>query len=288
MLWSTGSRQKEYPYTELPSPDSELLEHEPTFVHKGTSKSRSAALVICLLCTLINVALNVLPLGSDSNMYPSRTTFPSSKGLSTRREIDTLRRPSQSIGLQSIHRNKTASRATTIYPYILSPINENDPTVVYGNDPKGYLHPLVGTISPEDRQMRASNTFSTVAQFRVMDFGMEICELQIRIPANQSTDEESFEIASQGLVIYRLDQATSLYADTLSYASRPSRLEKFADVRLDYGMEWTHRFACTMDEILTFEVACPISAKPGECEVNWWQNREKPNPAIFLVQYPSR
>ncbi|EEB90120.1 hypothetical protein MPER_11717 [Moniliophthora perniciosa FA553] len=164
-------------------------------------------------------------------------------------------------------------KTTTIYPSVLSPINKDEPQKVYGNDPKSYFHPLVGTISPEDRQVWVSSTF------RAMDFGMETCELHISIPAANQSLDSPLVLPDYHLELYRLDVAVSLYADTLAYANRPKRLNRFPNVNLEYGLEWGHRFACSMDELLTFELACPISAKPGACDTEWWQDREEPNPS---------
>ncbi|KAJ8093880.1 hypothetical protein PM082_009747 [Marasmius tenuissimus] len=178
---------------------------------------------------------------------------------------------------------------TTLYPEVLSPINRADPSVVYGNDPRSRFAPhLFATISPEDRQVNVSDTLSTIFQFRAVDFGMEICELRVSIPQQSSDNPAALVLPSSILEFYRLDQKHQLYSDTLSYSTRPRRHYLLARLHLEYGMEWGHRFSCTMDELLIFELTCPLGAHPGTCDVSWWQDRDSPSPGLFLVQHSSR
>ncbi|KAG7100298.1 hypothetical protein E1B28_002073 [Marasmius oreades] len=287
---SVLSPRTEIRYRELPS-ETSLLE-SPQSRENKRPRPRVIAVGICILCTLVNLFLIRGP-SSTTNSFPllSRT----SNGLYTRRQIDSLRRPSQFIGLQNVHRGTPPpSLSTTIYAHVISPVSKNKPSEVYGNDPKSYFSPHgLGTISPEDRQIKVSDSTSTIMQFRVMDFGMEVCELHISIPkATNSSSEPSLKFPSVPLNIHLLDKPEMLYADTLSYSTRPTRKQLFARVRLEYGMEWSHHFGCSMDDLLTFEISCPpphySNVKSDVCELGWWQDKENPSPGITLIQHSTR
>ncbi|KAF9256979.1 hypothetical protein L218DRAFT_936223 [Marasmius fiardii PR-910] len=275
-LSSFFSPQKEVFYTQLPS-DTSPSELPSASWKKGSSWFNLFAIGICVLCTLINISL----LGVRPR---SPLLSHTANGLYTRRQIDSLRRPSQFIGLQTVHRaTQLPSLSTTVYAHVISPIDKDKPSTVSGNDPKSYYSPNgLGTISPEDRQVKVSRTASTIMQFRATDFGMEICELHISIPDNTSTP--FLELPNVPLDIYFLDQPKMLYPDSLSYATRPPRKQLLTRVRLENEMEWSHRFGCTMDELLTFEIACPPRpiGQSISCEMSWWQNRENPSPGVFF------
>ncbi|EGN92260.1 hypothetical protein SERLA73DRAFT_173018 [Serpula lacrymans var. lacrymans S7.3] len=121
----------------------------------------------------------------------------------------------------------------------------------------------IGTISPEDRRVHITPTISTILQFRALDFGMEHCQLQVVLP-------------------------TSVASNTLSYKTCPGFIGKIADIKVDYGLTWSHNFTCATDEVITFELACSSSKNPGgECYVDWWQTKGQSNPAVFLTQHTS-
>ena len=112
---------------------------------------------------------------------------------------------------------------------------------------------------------------------------MEKCELRLSLPALAS---DAF--VSPGhvvtLSIYRLDATQQLDASKLSYATRPNRVTKVADIDLRHGEEvvWHRNFACSMEQLLTFEVACSVNEDDGSgCSVEWWQGIEEPNPGLL-------
>ncbi len=49
------------------------------------------------------------------------------------------------------------------------------------------------------------------------------------------------------------------------------------------GLVWHRKFQCEEEEILTFELGCGTTALGDSCTVEWWQDREKPNPGEFLL-----
>lgn len=99
---------------------------------------------------------------------------------------------------------------------------------------------------------------------------MEICELRLAFPqSNRSSTARAAPTTSAIINVYRLEGSVSL-------STYPSRIQKLAklEVRpdLDY---WAHRFACSLDELITLELACPITAS-AVCDIQWRQDKESP------------
>ncbi|EGO22253.1 hypothetical protein SERLADRAFT_451130 [Serpula lacrymans var. lacrymans S7.9] len=147
----------------------------------------------------------------------------------------------------------------------------------------------IGTISPEDRRVHITPTISTILQFRALDFGMEHCQLQVVLPTSvASKSSTTLEPSSLVLELNRLDASGAMDASTLSYKTCPGFIGKIADIKVDYGLTWSHNFTCATDEVITFELACSSSKNPGgECYVDWWQTKGQSNPAVFLTQHTS-
>ncbi|KAH7905339.1 hypothetical protein BJ138DRAFT_1017842 [Hygrophoropsis aurantiaca] len=156
-----------------------------------------------------------------------------------------------------------------------------------------------GTVFPYDKKVLVTNTVSTVVQFQAIDWGMEICELHLDIPQSITTSTSAHR-TSANLVLYRLNATHRLDITSLSYHNRPSRVSKLANLHLGLGdvtasdniifsegVRWHRRFACTTDEVLSFELGCAVSPEVVEseaesCHVEWWQNRDKKTPCEQL------
>ncbi|KAJ7595764.1 hypothetical protein C8J56DRAFT_1115887 [Mycena floridula] len=165
------------------------------------------------------------------------------------------------------------------YPIVLSPIDKTQPLRIFNNDPKRHLVPI-GTISPEDRQMKASETVSTVVQFRALDFGMEMCELQIVIP---NMTLPTYILPSVRIELHTLRTGSKqLHEDTLSWSTRPPREALLDFIDFQPGMIWKRRFSCASDKLFTFELSCPTGTDE-QCELDWWQDQENPSPGEFSI-----
>ncbi|KAK0473978.1 hypothetical protein IW261DRAFT_1656296 [Armillaria novae-zelandiae] len=142
-----------------------------------------------------------------------------------------------------------------------------------------------GLVSPEERRVQTTDKVSTLAQFRIIDYGMERCELHVRFPINSTT------AASSGhpflLTVNRLESEIPLNTKTLSYRTKPALVSTLAQIRV----HWWKRFDCRWDELITFQLACFDTERLGDamddCRVEWWQNREGKDPrsAIYVKQY---
>ena len=138
--------------------------------------------------------------------------------------------------------------------------------------------------------LTANAQVSTIVQFRAIDYGMGICELRLTIPPSLVHGENPGlldPLQSRPLSIYRLNSTKPLNAHTLSARSRPERVARVAEVLLqsegdDESLVWHRKFVCEEEEILTFELACGTAAIGDACSVEWWQDRESPNPGKSL------
>lgn len=116
----------------------------------------------------------------------------------------------------------------------------------------------------------------TIAQFRVIDFGMEDCSLTLRLPsANEpleGTEPFNFNPTS-ALDVFRLNAPKALDVRTLSYRSRPPVAEKTAAVLVRAGEEIEiTRFPCKWASLHTFELACSAGS---DCLIDVWSTQNK-------------
>jgi hypothetical protein len=74
----------------------------------------------------------------------------------------------------------------------------------------------------------------------------------------------------------------------LSYNTRPKRMSKLtgANVGLYGEYEWTRKFACVTDEVLTFEVSCSSDQDiEGACRYEWWQDKSGSFPGKYSIYH---
>lgn len=117
-----------------------------------------------------------------------------------------------------------------------------------------------------------------IFQFRVLDHKMERCSLVAEIPTEVDIRarhrDNNFDADGDTTVhVYSLDAKRKLDARSLSYASKPPRLEHVGDFKVSVGARnGTVEFDCKERSLQTFEVTCPGS----RCHINFWQNRDAP------------
>lgn len=117
-----------------------------------------------------------------------------------------------------------------------------------------------------------------IMQFRVLDHKMERCSLVAAIPTEAEIRgrhrDNNVDLDGDTLVhVYRLDAARKLDARTLSYATKPKRLDHVGHFTVKLGtMNGTAEFDCKERTLQTFEVTCPGK----RCHINFWQNRDSP------------
>ncbi|KAF8067797.1 hypothetical protein FPV67DRAFT_1415931 [Lyophyllum atratum] len=193
-----------------------------------------------------------------------------------RNSIHTLRRPSQYIGFDTIPRpSPPIPRNLTNFPFAVAQIDSAEARKVFETETKRYLS-LSGTVYPDDKKV-----ISTVVQFRAIDYGMEACDVHITLaPARASLGHV------EAISLYRLESATPLDLETLSHRTSPRRLGRIADIQAVLGSEthWHRKMSCSMEEVLTFELACPHDIPVGTiCDLEWWQTKEESTPGWSLT-----
>ncbi|KAF5381202.1 hypothetical protein D9757_007864 [Collybiopsis confluens] len=215
---------------------------------------------------------------SASILFSRRTEPIASLSSFPQTEIPKLRRPSHFIGFDQITRVSPPSPAQFVnFPILVSQIDRSEPRKVFPVDSRRYQS-IIGTINPDDRQVRATKDVSTVVQFMAIDYAMEICELRLLLSLSTLPLSISPSPKPLTLTLNRLDTNTNLDPRSLSFSSRPPTKAKLADIVVDRtkGIDWTRRLPCSMHEVLTFELACSQSDFDSleECGVEWWQDKQ--------------
>ncbi|KAJ7150743.1 hypothetical protein C8R46DRAFT_1229677 [Mycena filopes] len=158
-----------------------------------------------------------------------------------------------------------------------------------------------GTVYPTDRRFVVSASISTIFQFRVQDFGMERCSLNLSVPGPAAPSEEDShrhlrtrapalaETLKGRVEVWQLGLDKRLDPTALSWNTRPLRSLLLASWHLSESQEaqqlTSPEFVCASGTIMTFELAC---AGKAECEVDFNQPREHPaTSTLFLIQSSS-
>ncbi|KAI0773144.1 hypothetical protein BD413DRAFT_472806 [Trametes elegans] len=133
-----------------------------------------------------------------------------------------------------------------------------------------------GSLTPHEKHLKVSANTRTVAQFRTIDFGMEECELVIRLPGDgdpiESEEPVQYNPRSK-FDVFRLDAPKPLDVRKLSFKTRPLVKEKVATVSPGAGQQ-THvaTFPCPWSTLHTFQVACAEDSE-SECLVDVWSSQ---------------
>ncbi|TCD68385.1 hypothetical protein EIP91_010894 [Steccherinum ochraceum] len=145
---------------------------------------------------------------------------------------------------------------------ILTQIDEARPTYVYPDD-AGRFMTTAGMVSPEDRHFVVADSVHTIAQFRVMDFDYEDCQVVIEVPSQDVLDtvwSKSISLSHDivGVDIWRLaDDSEFVDPRTLSWKTRPRRVDQSPLVTLDIAIGASvvsQRFPCKQDAVIGLEL----------------------------------
>lgn len=130
---------------------------------------------------------------------------------------------------------------------------------------------------------------NTIAQFRVLDFGMEKCEIffNISTPDVMSSEDSRWipfnrEFKSSALDpstpipidVYRLSSDKVLDVLNLSWKTKPATESFLGTFDVAEGMAThTPTFYCPSDSLQTFEFRCGSGMQGADdCKVDWWQD----------------
>ncbi|KAJ7578714.1 hypothetical protein C8J56DRAFT_868963 [Mycena floridula] len=252
----------------LPSPEGDIDIPKP--------QNQWVPFAFCILCTIANLLISILLLRDNG-----RGRRPFSPADLSRWDLSTLRRPSQYIRFNEVSRPAVPVPKTfDNFPFLIGPLDSTTPKAALNDDPRRYMS-HIGTLSPEVRNVVVTNTVSTLAQFRAIDYGMEVCEMHLRLPKAPSGVKHSSTVT-----VYRLEATVPLNAKHISFQSKPKRVTKIADVEASVSEEvhWHRKFSCVTEEILTFEIACS-EVIGSRCALEWWQEANSTAPGKYLKSF---
>jgi len=236
------------------------------------------ACVACTVCSLVNLGFYVAELGS----LVSRVSPAAPKRLP---------RPSSYIGLESVLRNASDMPPLKNFPSFMSQISKEHPTLTFPEDVGRHLT-VYGSVSPDEQRLQLTPDITTIAQFRVHDFGMERCKVVATIPANPIA---LFEASPKRLKTYTLsgdttnvqvwlldsDPYVELNTLHLTYATRPARRTLLGSLHVaEDHMSSTPEFPCPSGSLQTVEYVCTGPS----CNIEFYQYKRYPVATFYMVQ----
>ncbi|PPR06719.1 hypothetical protein CVT24_013039 [Panaeolus cyanescens] len=190
--------------------------------------------LLCLLCTLVNILVLSIALRAKD---PAATWSFLPLDRFSYQDIESLRRPSQFVGLDELYSaHFPPSRKLENYPILLASIDKANPSKV-SNVGLEIYHPLVGSVLPDARQFRVS----TIFQLRALDFRLDRCKLIVEFP--NTTDPNPTH-----LDLFLLDQPHRIHEAQLSYSKRPKRRSLVSHITVQSGTTYTYPFASVEEE----------------------------------------
>ncbi|KAF8549285.1 hypothetical protein OG21DRAFT_612143 [Imleria badia] len=138
-------------------------------------------------------------------------------------------------------------------------VSLTDPDKVLPTYHTAFSEQQFGPVPLVERRLLVTPQISTVAQFRAMDFGMELCTLAVGVPTLNESDGQVMSPPSFMLDVYTLPIRERLKLRAFSYSSLPGLTTKtlFAQLELSEGtIVQTPRFPCRTLSYHTFFLAC--------------------------------
>lgn len=255
------------------------------------------------MCTVANIAAT----GINMRLHAVEPKF------GTPHTLKTIRRPNQFIGLDKVERGQVTYPPFANYPALLTQVDASNPNYVYSDDPLRWKTSR-GSISPDDRRVLLTATVSrctiicvvptcitrdglyrqvsTIAQFRILDYGMERCELMVQVAADQTLGPESSMRLSESFAnsskpepgcisVWRLDAPEPLDPKRLSWRNKPTRISQVAAFDPQVDPPSVYRFDCVQDSLHSFEIV----AEDESCYMEWWQDKGTSTSGAFQILY---
>jgi len=278
-------------YERLPQEAEDGPDHSKTAHSSGLHAGRGSilrrfetwAVFASLLCTTLNLALFFSTPQSSSAPALQATRLP---------------RPNQYIGLERVNRkflNATPPDPIVTFPLVLTQVTSRRPQYVFPVDTHRQFTPGVGTVSSDDKPFVVNSTTNSIAQFRVRDWGMELCQIVISISsqsAENATENTSVSLSEPTAAVdmweLEADDYDFIDVRTLSWNNRPSRRTTLpmTTLSLQKGANFTtEKFSCRRDSIQTFELSCRLGS--DHCLVDFWQDGVSTSLGMYMIQYPT-
>ncbi|KAF9557472.1 hypothetical protein CPC08DRAFT_710368 [Agrocybe pediades] len=216
-------------------------------------------LVVVCICTVVDTTLIARLLLQKSRPYNQSLE-------KTVQHKPQLR--SSYMNLEALYKDDSVSRtkvgpiinhAPAMYQVLSTRPNEVQP--VYSE----LILKHVGFAPMDVRRLVANASTSTIAQFRVMDFGMEICTLAVTVPPRNETEDiiTGFEEALEGRGVVDIwiltEITTKVDPRKLSWANKPRVRKLLHSLPVRYGTSTeTPKFSCPSLSYQTFEISCSV------------------------------
>jgi hypothetical protein len=205
-------------------------------------------------------------------------------------DVHELESRSPYIGFDVLYGNQSIMNAT--YPPIytqarvLAPVYANEPDrvePVWGNQhltPDGYV-PVA------ERHLFVTHEVSTVAQFRIQDYGMEKCSVTLEVPAFNDTYRKAsiWGFRNASIDVWALEGTAKLDFRNLSWRTKPRRRRHMGTISPSYNSTYElPEFRCISGTYQSVEVAC--ASETPYCHVDvvraGWEHG-----AFYVVQRQS-
>lgn len=120
---------------------------------------------------------------------------------------------------------------------------------------------------------------TTIAQFRVVDFGMEVCHLEFDPPDSTSVLQK-LDWPDLKIKVYRLELGETQILDAryLSWSTRPKRRHLFEEWNLSKdGTQRSNTFPCPWGTRPAFEFQCELAS----CMISFWNDPKFATPGMY-------
>jgi len=167
------------------------------------------------------------------------------------------------------------------HPRLMTQVSSADPGKAWPDIDQIY-NPEMGTVSPDARRFHVEPTINTVAQFRVVDYGMENCHIHVN-PGPILGNPSRWGWPAPRITVWRLTGDEKLEAKALSWKTKPARSHVLAHWELNTDQAvTTPSFNCAWGTHPTFEFEVET---PGV--VDFLDNPREDSPSVILVQRSS-
>ncbi|KAF7312203.1 hypothetical protein MIND_00233200 [Mycena indigotica] len=231
------------------------------------------ATIIIALCTVIDVVL-VLYLGLHSSTTAYSQLEVPEEDLEIRSPYVNLAELYAQTPLKSSKHKPIINHARAFVQ-----IDRTNPHKIF--PPYGLMRPIADGMVPEyERRLLLTESISTIAQFRIADFGMEKCSLSITVPAQGESNDVIADEEST-IEIYQLPVTKKLNMQKLSYSTRPVGGKLVGALLVSFNN--THslpEYPCKSGTYQTFEFRC---SKPG-CKIDVTGKAEAAS-GLYITQY---
>ncbi|KAJ7454831.1 hypothetical protein FB451DRAFT_1184668 [Mycena latifolia] len=231
------------------------------------------AIIVIACCTIIDVLL-VMYLGIQHY---------STNRNAANAEPDDLELRSPYVNLAELY-SQTSLKSSKHDPIVnharaFVQISSTEPDQIF--PPYGLMRPVADGMVPEyQRHLLVTPTISTIAQFRVADFGMENCSLSITVPPRNESDGHLADEPAT-LDIWSLPVTKKMNMQKLSWATRPTSATFFGSLPVAFGE--TRRlpgYRCPSGSYQTFEFRCSTP----KCKIDIMGSGDKAS-GVYMYQY---